>query len=351
MKFSNLVFAISVLAVACSSSEQKESQEEETENDKKSFIVAKASDDSGSLTLTGRVTTNPDETVVYKPLSDGIVVNCYFNVGDYVRCGQKLLTVRSTAFYNLQTEVSEAKGTMKLAKRELNKSEQMYNDGLLSEQSLIEAQIEYNNAKTNLGRLQSTLRMYGTTAGRGVYQVNAQTDGFIFSKNAGPSGTISPDDEVYMLSPINNLLILANVYSKSIKDVSVGQKVEITSSAYPDVIFNGEIEKLYPYMESDENVMKAQIKFDNVHLDLKPDFVVDVKIKNGKLNNTICVPSDCLVFDDNKFFVVVSERGKLKRREVTVLSQDKDNAVIGKGINVGDSVLSEKELFYYNQIK
>lgn len=350
MKLSNLVFAISILATACSSSEQKENNKEEVNNEDLKFIVAKTSEDAGSLTLTGKVITNPNETVVYKPLSEGIVVRSYFNVGDYVKRGQKLLTIKSRAFYELQTDVSEVRGTLKLAKRELNKSQQMYDDGLLSEQSLIEAQVEFNNAKANLERLQSELRMYGITAGRGMYQVNAQTDGFIFSKNAGMSGTITPDDEVYMLSPINNLLILANVYAKSINNVSVGQKVEITSASYPGVVFNGEIEKLYPYMDSDDKVMKAQIKFENTHLDLKPDFTVEVKVKNDTQSN-ICIPSDCLVFDDNRFFVVAKQKGKLKKQEVSVLNQDKDDAIIEKGINAGDSILADKQLFYYNQVK
>lgn len=351
MKYKYIMLALTVLVSACDSSEEEVKDEKGNQIDTLNYTVASISKNTGSLLLTGRVTTNPNETVVYKPLSDGIVLSCSFAIGDYVKVGQQLLTVRSRAFYELQTEVEEAKGKLRLAQRELRKSKQMFEDGLLAEQNLIETQLEYDQAQLSLGYLQATMKMYGTTVGRGIYQVNAQSEGYIFSKNAMMSSTISPEEAVYTISSINHLLILANVYATSVDQISVGQEVEITSPSCPNETFQGKIAKIYPYMDAEEKVMKVQIEFENKRLALKPDFMVDVNVKKNTIDKKISIPSECLIFDKNKFYAVIKKNGELERQEVNISYQNKDYAIIEKGLLVGDSILSEKQLFYFTQLK
>lgn len=345
--------AITLLSLAACSSNSTSNEEKNNKipYEYLHYVTAQTLEEIDVLTLNGKVTYNQDEIVVFKPISDGIVVKSFFTAGDYVKAGQKLLNIKSDAFYELQTEIESAQGDFKLAQRELKKSEQMFEDKLLSEQEIIEAQVEYSKAKSTLERLEASLKMYGSAIGRGIYQVSAQSNGYVFSKNASPASTITPDDEVYTLGQIDNLWIMANIYAKSIEEVTVGQSVIIKSPSYPSKLFNGKIVKVLPYIDPEEKVMKARIEFENKDLALKPDFTVEVKVLNENLKNKIYLPSECLVFDNNKFYVLKKKSGALKIQEVTILKQDKNNTVIQEGVQLGDSILSKNPLLYYTQLK
>ena len=352
MKRIYIIAPLALGLVSCHSTDEKAQQQETVaQTESLNYVVARTSDHTEALLLTGKVVSNPNTTVVYKPLSEGIVSQCFFTVGDYVKAGQKLMTVQSTAFYELQNQLEASAGALKLAERELKRVKQMFEDGLLAEQSLIEAQIDSDQATALYSRLETAIKMYGEAVGQGVYQVNAQRDGYILTKHAPVHSTISPADEVYTLSPNDDLMILANVYATSVNDITVGQRVDISTPSLPNRTFKGKIVKMYPYIDAEEKVMKAQIEFDNTNLALKPDFMVDIKVHNEAWGQKVCVASDCLVFDDKQYFALLKKSGKMYKQPVEVAHHTRKYAIIESGIAVGDSVLAEKQLFYYAQLK
>lgn len=352
MKSSHLIFTvIATLGItACKQASTKDSIKEHINYNALQYTEAVASSNIISTSLTGKVTYNEDQIIVYKPISDGVVHQTLFSTGDYVKKGQKLLTVRSDSFNELQTELKSAQNELSLATRNLRKAEDMFEDKLLSEQELLEARIEYNRANDNLAKQQAAIKMYGKDVGKGLYQVNAQTDGYIFSKKASPSSTITPDEEVYTLGKLDNLWITANVYTKDIDLLTSGEEVTITSPVYPNKVFKGKIDRILPFIDSEERVMKARIEFVNEGNLLKPDFIVNIKVKDVRLNDIPAVPTKCLIFDNNRFYVVAKINGDLAVKAIEVYKQDDKLCLIKEGIEIGDSILCENQLLYYTQL-
>lgn len=352
MKSSHFIFTIiAILGVtACKQTTTKDAIKEHISYNALQYTEAVSSSNVISTSLTGKVTYNEDQIIVYKPISEGIVHQTFFSTGDYVKKGQKLLTVRSDSFNELQTELKSAQDELSLATRNLRKAENMFEDKLLSEQELLEAKIEFNRASDNLAKQQAAIKMYGNDVGKGLYQVNAQTNGYIFSKKASPSSTITPDEEVYTLGKLDNLWIMANIYTKSINLLIPGEEVTITSPIYPNKVFKGKIDRILPFIDSEERVMKARIEFINEDALLKPDFIVDIKVQDVRLNNIPAIPTECLIFDNNRFYVVAKTNGSLAIKPVEIFKQDDKQCLIKEGIEIGDSILCENQLLYYTQL-
>ena len=348
--YTYLLLLVATLAACGGQNDQKNEIRERVEINALNYTVAKASDELSNIKLTGKVTYNEDEIIVFTPMSEGIVMRSFFSVGDYVKKGQKLLTVKSDSYYELQTEYKATKSESALLKKSYNKAEQMFDDKLFSEQELLEAEVEYQKSVEDEARILNALEMYGAEAGRGIYQVNAQESGYIFSKNASPSTTITPDEEVYKLGKLDNLWIIADVHTKSIGSISVGEEVTITTSAYPDKVFKGKVNRILPFVDEEDRVVKARINFENTDFALKPEYNVNITVHNKHQEIKACIPTSSLVFDNNNFYVVVKRNNKLMAQKIDILKQDDKVCLVNKGIEVGDSILSENQLLYYTQL-
>ena len=345
------ILVLATMLTACST--ENKSSQVQSENmaiGGLNYTIATVSSELNNIKLNGKVTYNEDELITFSPMSEGIVLKTFFSAGDYVQKGQKLLTVKSDTFYELQTEYKATLNEVYLATRNVNKAQQMYEDKLFSEQELIEANIELNKAKEEEERLNTAIKMYGQEVSKGIYQVNAQMTGYIFSKQASPSTAINPDSEVYTLGNLNNLWIMADVYTQDIAAVEAGHEVIISTSAYPNKEFKGTINRILPFIDSEDRVVKARVDFDNEGLFLKPEYTVEIKVQNKNIEGKLMIPTKCMVFDNNNFYAVIKQNNKLKSVKLDIHKQTGSYTFLNNGIQEGDSVLAENQLLYYTQL-
>jgi cobalt-zinc-cadmium efflux system membrane fusion protein len=68
-----------------------------------------------SITLTGEVESNSDKTVPFVSLVDGVVTILIF-FGDYVKKGQTLASVKSTAVNEMQDDTQTLQAQLAVAK-------------------------------------------------------------------------------------------------------------------------------------------------------------------------------------------------------------------------------------------
>ncbi|MDR2586412.1 MAG: efflux RND transporter periplasmic adaptor subunit [Prevotellaceae bacterium] len=55
------------------------------------------------LSLTGKVTADPNKIITYSPLVSGVIVKSYFTLGDRVRRGETMVDIRSSELSGLQS--------------------------------------------------------------------------------------------------------------------------------------------------------------------------------------------------------------------------------------------------------
>jgi len=146
--------------------------------------------------------------------------------------------------------------------------------------------------------------------------------------------------------------IVANVYAGDLQFVSEGMEVEITTLSYPDEVFSGKINTLSQVFDPEEKVLKARIFMDNKDLKFKPEMSVIVKLKNEKTIHLVSIPSAALIFDDNRYFVVVENSpNEYKIREVTLQGHHDRITYISSGLSEGEMVVVENQLLIFTGLK
>jgi len=302
-------------------------------------VKAVLSNQEEELTLAGKVECDPDKVIHYAPLINGVIDRTYFSLGDRVSKGQTMLNIRSSELSSLQSELV-------IAHRNLQSAEAMYEDKLISEKELIEARSAYE-------KLQADLSLYGENMGGGIFSIKAPMAGYVVIKNASSGSTVSEGgDPLFTIADLSTVWIIANVYAGNLQFVRAGMEVEITSLSYPKEIFYGKINSLSQVFDPEEKVLKARIIMPNKELKFKPEMSVVIKLKNERQTPCIAIPSDALIFDDNRYFVVVEESaGQFAIRAITLYGHNNQTSYIASGLQESEQVVVKNQLLIYSGLK
>ena len=97
--------------------------------------------------------------------------------------------------------------------------------------------------------------------------------------------------------------------------------------------------------------MRIRINLLNEGLLLKPEMFTNVLIENTEQLKAVSIPSDAMVFEGGKNFVVIY-KGKcdLKLAEVQVLKTENNRSYISSGLHAGDIIISKNQVLFYNAI-
>jgi len=311
---------------------------------------AKLGNREEELILTGKVEFDPDKTIHYAPLINGVVDRVFFSLGDKVEKGQALLELRSTELSTLQSEYVSMETGEKIAQRHLMAAQAMYEDKMLSERELIEAQGKLRQAQAALKKIKTDMAVFGANKGNGSFSIKAPMTGHVVYKKVSAGTTISADSEpLFVISDLGTVWISANVYASSLLFVREGMDAEITTLSYPGETFYGKINSLSQVFDPEEKVLKARIIMKNTELRFKPEMFVAIKLKNETKERFVSIPSDALIFDKNRYFVVTMDSSKkFMIKEVVLEGRHEKTSYLSKGLSEGEDVVIKNQLLVYS---
>ena len=333
--------------------------EEQTPVQKRQFadrvktVPAQLGTTQKELILTGKVEYNPEKIIRYAPLVSGTVEHLSFSLGDYVRKGDPLLQIRSSELSALQSENIAAETDLRVAERELKSMRALYADNMLSEKELLEAEAKTNQAKAELDRIRIDLANYRFDSRKGTFSVAAPLSGYIVEKEVATGTPVSADgNPIFTIADLSSVWITVNVYARDLSIVREGLEVEISSQAYPGERFKGTISSLSRTFDPQEKVLKARILIANEDLKFKPDMAVTVRVSNPQERTTVAIPKDALLFDNDKYYVVVSdESGEFRSRRVIPGGHAQGMTFIQEGLDGTEKIVVSNQLLIHTGLK
>ena len=356
----NIINTIIISAIVLSSCNGKDRQKSEENNgineaflENVKTVKTVFSNRQHELILTGKVEYDPEKIISYVPLISGIIDRTYFSLGDKVQKGQPLFDMRSTELSALFSEKIAFEAEEIVAERELKTAQSMFDDQILSEKELLEAKGKLKQIQAAINKIQSDMSVYGTDRGNGLFTVNAPMSGYVVRKKALSGSTVSPESEpVFSIADLTTVWVTVNVYASDLRFVREGMAVEITTLSYPDEAFYGKINSLSQVFDPEEKVLKARIEMANSDLKLKPEMSVMVALKDESQVLALTIPSDALIFDDDRYFVVVEEKtGSFTIKNVIPQGHIGKLSYIVSGLTEGENVVVENQLLLYSGLR
>ncbi|WP_431215567.1 efflux RND transporter periplasmic adaptor subunit [Puia sp. P3] len=305
-----------------------------------------------AITLTGKVGSDEDHVIPVNALVTGNIQDVKVMLGDYVKAGQILATIRSAEMAGYGNDLINAQSNLRVAETNLQKTKDLYKSGLASMTDSLNAEVSVQQAKSELNRVNQVLKINGGST-QGEFVVKAPISGFIVQKSAINNMAIRSDNSVslFTISDLKDVWIQANVYESNISLIKQGENVDVTTLAYPGKVFKGKIDKVMNVLDPSSKVMKVRVVLPNPDYLLKPEMYASITVSDKENKQCLSVPSQALIFDHSQYYVLVyTSKTDVKITPVQVLNTVGERTFLASGVTDGQQVISSQAILIYNAL-
>jgi membrane fusion protein, heavy metal efflux system len=309
-----------------------------------------------TLRLTGVVAFNGFETTPVITQVGGPVSRVLVSPGQNVGRGQALLYVSSPDFSLLRATYLKANDAYQVSQKEYLRAKDLFDHHAIAERDLLAAESARNQALADLQSSQQSLEILGfhdmkeveKTSSSPEIPVLAPIAGEIVERLVSPGQVIQAGaTQVFTISNMSTVWVLANVYQQDLPFVHVGDSVVVTADSYPGKQFRGKISYIAPALDPTTRTLQARIDVKNPQQELKKDMYVAALVQAGKIANAFTLPNAAILRDnENEPFVYLSAgNDQFQRRNVTLGETSENSTQITSGLEAGDRVIADGSLF------
>jgi membrane fusion protein, heavy metal efflux system len=351
-----LVVMLGAVAFGCRDPQPEELQKtfvlSETMWNRIKLDTAKTRPVISMLELNGKIVPVESKLVEIFPIVGGNVKSVEVELGDYVKKGQLLAVIKSGEVAEYDRQLIEAQSDVLVAQKNLSVQQDLFESKLTSEREVILAQEALEKAEATLAKVQETLAIYNFNE-QSEYFVKAPQSGFIIQKHINRDITLPSDfsHQIFTIAELDEVWVLAHVYEQDIAVIVEGMESEVYTLSYPDNKMAARIERVYNVLDVDSRTMKVRLHIPNKDFKLKPEMLAVVSVKRHENISLPSVATSSLVFDNSKHFVMIfKDRYNIETREVEVYRTTNGTTWIKSGIEPGEVVISQNQLFIYDAL-
>jgi len=279
--------------------------------------------------------------------------------------------------------LSEARATAANDKITLDRNKELFAQGVVSKQALDDAQARYDADQQRANSLEQSFRLSKIgpraedidRARADVLQAQGQMDyaksqldatvirapvtGTILDRTAEKGELVTsqfasaaaggPQGSVVSLADLNDLQVELDIAQADFSRLGPTQKGIVTTDAYPDKQYDGQIAQISPEANRQKATVQVKVQVLNPgkypDVQLRPEMNATVRFlandvpKSTKDPSGVFVPSTGIRDRDGKKIVLIAYNGKAVAREVHLVSQRADGALVD-GLVGGESVIT-----------
>ncbi len=294
--------------------------------DIRTTIVGSGSSGDNSLKLSGTIKENEKAVGSQASYFDGRIEKLYVNFeGEEVRSGQQLATIYSPELVSAQQELITAAGlkeSQPALYRAVRNKLQLWK---LSEKEI--AQIEKS------GQVRENFPVYANVSGT-VSEIMVEAGDYV--KQGSP---------LFKIANLSTVWAVFDAYENQISLLKEGQKITITTKAYPDTQFDAKISFIDPVLNSATRTIKVRAVLQNPKGQLKPGMFVagSMRITASTKENTIVVPESAVLWTGERSVVYIKanpDDSTFEMREITLGNAVQDGYIVLDGLQSGDEIVT-----------
>ncbi len=187
------------------------------------------------LVVTGTVNPDISRTVPVISLATGRVIDIRARLGDTVHKDQVLLRVRSDDIQGAFASYQMAVADEVLARAQLERAQDLYDDGAFALNDLQVAKDAEDKAKVTVDAAAEHLRLLGSSIDHpsGILDIVAPVSGVITDQEVtNAAGVQSLGTNPFTISDLSTVWIICDVYENDLASVKLGDTAKITLNAY-----------------------------------------------------------------------------------------------------------------------
>ena len=289
-------------------------------------IVGNNNSKNNTIKLSGKIAENEESNAVQVSYFSGRIEQLEVNfTGEVIRKGQLLATIYSPELYAAQQELISAL-SLKETQPELYKAVR----GKLKLWKLSEKQI--NQIETS-GKVLENFAIYATVSGT------------VTKKMVDKGDYVKQGQVLFKLAKLNTVWANFDVYENQIKFFKKGQKVSITTNAYPSKKHFAKISFIDPVINTKTRTLSVRVVLDNIKNNFKPGMFVEGKIDRvqNDTKQVLSIPATSVLWTGERSVIYLKpnpNESVFEMKEVTLGDRIGENYEILKGLNLGDVIVT-----------
>ncbi len=309
-----------------------------------------------AIDLPARLTWNESRTQRIFPAFAGRVTAIRADVGQTVKAGAVLAQMASPDFGQAQADAARASVDAQLTQKSLARQKELLAAGVIARKDFEQAEADAARAQTEVARAQARTRLYGGAAG-----VNQQLglvssiSGIVVERNLNPGQELRPDQSgvgvpaPFVVSDPTSLWVQIDARERDVGSLKVGSQFDLIVPSLPNEKFAGKVLASSDAIDPTTRTIKVRGEVANPDRRLKAEMLASARLERH-LGGGLVIPSSSVVLRGTQHTVYVqSGPGIFEPREVRLSYQDSKQAVVARGLEAGDKVVSENVLLLARQ--
>ncbi len=314
------------------------------------------------LTAAGQLVLNEQRTAHVGAYTDGRVTAVFANIGDRVHAGSILARMHShdvhetrAAYESALQEVKRREDAFAYQQQVQKRTARLYELKSASRQEVDRAAVDVASARTDVESAKinvekevahltdilhlpsSALASIDETTER--IPVVSPLAGTVMNRMITPGAVVEPGEEVFTVSDLSTLWMMASVNEDDVAKIHVGDKANIMSQAYPGKAFAGTVTYLSPELDPKTRTLQARINVPNSDARLRVAMYVTAQIDRGLTRQTLFVPEEALQDVNGSTILFVRKNDdSFEARAVAVVNRLNGQAELSGGLRAGEVV-------------
>jgi cobalt-zinc-cadmium efflux system membrane fusion protein len=302
---------------------------------------------TSELVVTGTVTPDVSRNIPVVSLASGRVNAIHTRLGDTVRKGQLLMTIRSDDVSGGYSNYRMAVADEILARTQHERAKDLYAHGAIALNDLQVAQDTEDKAKIAVETMAEHLRLLGNDPDKPVFMVDifAPNSGVLTDQQVTTGSLLQAYNTPYpfTISDLSSVWVLCDVYENDLANVRLGDAAEIRLNAYPDRMFKGRVSNIGSILDPNIRTAKVRMEVQNPGIMRLGMFVRATFHGQTREMHTIVPASAVMHMHDRDFVYVPVPEKKFRRVEVVggdLLSANVNMQEIKSGLEPGQQVVT-----------
>jgi RND family efflux transporter MFP subunit len=209
----------------------------------------------------------------------GRIAGVYVQMGDFVRENQILIALEKDdlANQNVQTRasLSQAELNFEQTKANFQRYQQLYKDGLISQQQYDSYKTQYEVSESQLKQVQAGLAVSDNQLN--YTEIKAPFSGFIGYCNTVKGETVNPGVPLLSVVNLSKVYVTVNLNNDNIGRVKKDQVVKVKLQSYPAEQFPGRVVQIAPAANALTKTFPVRVELDNPGQKIKAGMIAEVR--------------------------------------------------------------------------
>ena len=262
--------------------------------------------------------------------------------GDHVRKGEIIGRLEDqdvmAALIKARADLEVARADSEDAMRTFQRQKQLYAANLTSKAEVDAAEAQYKRVIASISS--AAAGVVGAGVAVENTRIRAPFDGTVLTKDADVGEVVAPfgaasnsRGAVVTMADMTSLEVEADVSEANITRVKIGQPTEITLDAYPDIRYQGYVNKIVPTADRAKATVMTKVKFRKLDEKVLPEMSAKVLFLSKETDSTEAQQKPLLAIPLSS---VVSRNGQ----DVVLLLRDDtiSEVPVKTGMRLGDKI-------------